>query len=169
MATYFIHDDKNLHGPFTFEEMKDKELKKDTPVWTEGLDNWVTAAEIPDLKPLLAVVPPPFVQYPNKPKPPAFVQSQPVQGQVPSFEVTETVTPYDEYAYQSEMEEYFPTKNNWKTPLIAAGILIVFALVGWAVLGDSQEVPPAKAPEQISNQFENKDGAKQELATQKGE
>ncbi len=152
MATYFIHDDKNLQGPFSFEELKDKELKKDTPVWTEGLDNWVTAVEIPELRPLLAVAPPPFVQYPSRPKPPAFTQAAPVVEQVHVIDSAPTITDYDEYAYQSEMEAYFPTKTNWKTPLIAAGVLVVFSVITWMVMDKDADVPVKPPTEQGTQQ-----------------
>ena len=42
---YWIYRDGLQRGPFTIEELADMNLTPDTPVWYEGLDNWITAAE----------------------------------------------------------------------------------------------------------------------------
>lgn len=51
---YWIYRDGLQRGPYTIEELADMNLQPDTPVWYEGLDNWITAAESPGLAPLLA-------------------------------------------------------------------------------------------------------------------
>lgn len=51
---YWIYRDGLQRGPYTIEELADMGLQPDTPVWYEGLDNWITAAESPGLAPLLA-------------------------------------------------------------------------------------------------------------------
>ena len=50
---YWIYRDGLQRGPFTIEELADMNLTPDTPVWYEGLDNWITAAESPGLAPFL--------------------------------------------------------------------------------------------------------------------
>ena len=50
---YWIYRDGLQRGPFTIEELADMNLTPDTPVWYEGLDNWITAAEAPGLAPFL--------------------------------------------------------------------------------------------------------------------
>lgn len=52
---YWIHRDGLQRGPYTIEELSEMHLTPDTPVWYEGLDNWITAAESPGLAPLLTV------------------------------------------------------------------------------------------------------------------
>lgn len=51
---YWIYRDGLQRGPFTIEELADMDLTPDTPVWYEGLDNWITADRSPGLQPLLA-------------------------------------------------------------------------------------------------------------------
>ncbi|MDE6099284.1 MAG: CD225/dispanin family protein [Muribaculaceae bacterium] len=51
---YWIYVEGLQRGPFTIEELADMRLTPDTPVWYEGLDNWIKASESPGLAPLLA-------------------------------------------------------------------------------------------------------------------
>lgn len=50
---YWIYVDGLQRGPFTIDELAQLNIKPDTPVWYEGLDNWIKAAESPGLAPLL--------------------------------------------------------------------------------------------------------------------
>jgi uncharacterized RDD family membrane protein YckC len=47
-------------GPFTIDDLKSKNILRDTLVWTEGLDNWTKAEHIPLLKEVLRATPPPL-------------------------------------------------------------------------------------------------------------
>jgi len=53
-------------GPFTIDDLKAKNIQRDTLIWTEGLDNWTKAEHIPLLKEVLRATPPP----PPTPTPP---------------------------------------------------------------------------------------------------
>ncbi|MAL59711.1 MAG: hypothetical protein CMC14_06665 [Flavobacteriaceae bacterium] len=59
---YYIFNDQRL-GPFTLEELKIRRLKKSTLVWVEGMEDWVSADSINELKEILISEPPPL---PNK-------------------------------------------------------------------------------------------------------
>jgi hypothetical protein len=48
--SYFIHDGTNQLGPFTIEELKGKGILNTTPVRKEGLDDWVPASSLEELK-----------------------------------------------------------------------------------------------------------------------
>jgi len=50
MKQYFIHNGQNEEGPFDLEQLKLQPLKKETPIWYEGLDKWTTAGEIEEIK-----------------------------------------------------------------------------------------------------------------------
>ena len=50
MRQYFIHDGLKEEGPFNLEEIKQKNLKKETQIWYEGLEAWVNANSIDELK-----------------------------------------------------------------------------------------------------------------------
>ena len=50
MTYYFIKDGDNELGPFTVKQLKSKSLRKDTPVWFAGLQEWTTAGQVYELK-----------------------------------------------------------------------------------------------------------------------
>ncbi|MCW2118893.1 GYF domain-containing protein [Flavobacterium sp. 7A] len=60
MNSYFLHNGTDSTGPFTIEELKIKNIKATTPVWCQGMPDWQTAAEVPELKNLFIVTPPPI-------------------------------------------------------------------------------------------------------------
>jgi len=60
MNKYFLHDEQNQLGPFDKSELKERKVTADTPIWHEGLTDWTTAGELPELKELFVIVPPPF-------------------------------------------------------------------------------------------------------------
>ena len=54
---FFIIKNDEQHGPFTLSQMSVVNLKGDTPVWHEGLDDWTPASEVAELKDLIAYGP----------------------------------------------------------------------------------------------------------------
>ena len=60
MKKYYYSDGENHFGPFSIEELKDVKISNETMVWFEGLDNWVPAGEVEDLKDLFKSIPPPL-------------------------------------------------------------------------------------------------------------
>jgi len=62
MKKYYLHDGQHQHGPYSLEELRDRSLTKNTPVWTSDLPDWTKAGEIPALKELFLTAPPPFVK-----------------------------------------------------------------------------------------------------------
>ncbi len=64
MTQYFYSDGQNQFGPFNINELKDKNISKDTLVWYEGLNDWTKASEISELKTLLKSTPPPLIKTP---------------------------------------------------------------------------------------------------------
>jgi hypothetical protein len=81
MRKYFIHNGQSEVGPFDFEQLKTMQLKNETPIWFEGLQNWTTANNIEELKSILnSIVSPPkfenFAQQNSNINPPIF--SKPV-------------------------------------------------------------------------------------------
>lgn len=63
MKKYFLHNGTESSGPFDFEELKAKRITKTSPIWFEGMENWKTAGEVPELKTIFAVVPPPIPSF----------------------------------------------------------------------------------------------------------
>ena len=61
MNHYYIQTSAGQEGPYTLDELSQKNIHAGTPVWNEVLHDWTPAGEIEALKPILkTVAPPPF-------------------------------------------------------------------------------------------------------------
>lgn len=62
MKKFYIMNGQNQEGPFDIEQLKLLNIKKDTPVWYEGIQNWTTAEKVENLKSILPLnlIPPKF-------------------------------------------------------------------------------------------------------------
>lgn len=109
MTDFYIHDGLIEKGPLTIDKLKLEALKKDTPIWYEGLEHWTTAGEIDLLKSL-------FV---NKTVPPPLWRT--------STDETKTTKP----ASSLSPDDIFikKTKKSFKTPLFILGAIVVVSLV----------------------------------------
>lgn len=58
MKKYFLQKGTNYEGPFDFEELKSKNISKETYVWYEGLTEWAKAGKLKELIILFNI--PPF-------------------------------------------------------------------------------------------------------------
>ena len=63
MKKYFLHNGIESSGPFDLEELKNKKISKNTPVWFDGMEKWSTAGEIDELKSLFITIPPPISNF----------------------------------------------------------------------------------------------------------
>ncbi|MFZ6664100.1 DUF4339 domain-containing protein [Peijinzhouia sedimentorum] len=84
MRKYFYTDGKTKFGPFLLDDLKNKDLTRDTLVWYYGLPTWTPISEIIELKEVLRAIPPPiikstdtFVGYQMNPDIPAGVINKP--------------------------------------------------------------------------------------------
>jgi hypothetical protein len=58
---YYLHNGKEQQGPFSIEDLKAKNITKETSIWYEGLSDWTVADNVYELKDLLIkTTPPPF-------------------------------------------------------------------------------------------------------------
>ena len=109
-------------GPFSFEEMKTKNIQRDTLIWTEGLDNWTKAEHVALLKDILRATPPPI---PN-------MESKTTSQQVPPPPIPE-VQPtgkYFGYELAGRRQRFFAT-------IVEAIILIIpYLILRTIVMGD---------------------------------
>lgn len=62
MRMYFIHDGTKQEGPYSLDELKTKNITRQTPIWFEGIDEWTIAENIEELKSIFTSVPPPFTK-----------------------------------------------------------------------------------------------------------
>ena len=121
MKNYYIHDGQQHHGPFSFAELESRNVDAATPVWTEGLGDWSTAGEMPELRGLLVKAPPPFGGPRNSATPPPIEQ-------IANSE-------YDQNLYQMEMEDLFGHERaRRRNQFIIAGVLILaIAIIAWVI------------------------------------
>ena len=52
MDQYYYTDGKERYGPFTLEQLRDRNIGLETLVWKEGMPDWVAAKNIADLQSL---------------------------------------------------------------------------------------------------------------------
>lgn len=89
---FYIAVNGQKTGPFSLEELKSKDIQKDTLMWTEGLDNWTKADHIPLLKDILRAIPPPLTnsgssQNTSQNVPPPPITNKPAQDKYFGYEL----------------------------------------------------------------------------------
>ncbi len=88
MKKYFYTDGTTNFGPFTLEELKQENIRRDTQVWCQGMKEWARAESLPELEELFELVPPRFhPEPPPAPRPVASVHRQ----QPPKSWLTESI------------------------------------------------------------------------------
>jgi hypothetical protein len=55
---YFIAEEEEQKGPFSFNELKEMGISKSTLIWKEGFEDWTEAGKIEKLQSLLKITPP---------------------------------------------------------------------------------------------------------------
>lgn len=70
MKKYYYTDGQTQFGPFTIEELKEKNLSRDTLIWFQGINDWTPAKDIPALQEIFqGSTPPPFQSQTSSPPP----------------------------------------------------------------------------------------------------
>ena len=62
---YFLYDGKSKIGPLDFDDLKTKEIKRDSLIWFEGLGDWAQAGSLDEMRPIFELQPPPIIKNPN--------------------------------------------------------------------------------------------------------
>ncbi|MGB4205819.1 MAG: CD225/dispanin family protein [Bacteroidales bacterium] len=62
MKKYYYSDGTNQFGPFTLEELRNKNITRETLVWFPELSRWKPAGTIPELATIFEPVPPPLTK-----------------------------------------------------------------------------------------------------------
>jgi len=60
MKKYFYSNDNQKNGPYSFEELQNENIKKETLIWYEGMDDWTKASDLDEMTPILELKPPSF-------------------------------------------------------------------------------------------------------------
>jgi len=66
MKKYFYHDGQDQVGPFELEELKQKQINRDTLIWFEGIEDWTKASKLPELEDFFPKTPPPVNNINNE-------------------------------------------------------------------------------------------------------
>lgn len=125
MKKFYLHNGKEQTGPFDIDDLKSKNINKDTPIWYEDLPDWTIADKIEELKDLLkTATPPPFGE--TKKTPP------PIQKTTPQTQATTSA----------------PTKKKSKIGLIVVIVVVVVLLLGGGglimVMNNPNAIPGVK-------------------------
>ena len=67
MECYYIQTNSGQTGPFSLEEMKEKHLQFETPIWKTGMTDWVKAQDLVEIQPYILKTPPAYKQSLGKP------------------------------------------------------------------------------------------------------
>jgi GYF domain 2 len=120
MEEYYFSDGEKQFGPFTLGELKDQKITKDSLIWYEGLDNWIKANEIENLKTLFKATPPPLQRI-QTPK----VEIPVIQPPIKSFNDTFKNQPFDvEQEVRNELKS-----SKQKLDNVAKYILGIFGFI----------------------------------------
>jgi len=103
MRKYYTHNGNEQLGPFSLAELKSRKITKNTPVWFEGLSDWVDASAIDELKDYFENSPPPFQT--NSTTPPKLSTSPP---------------PTENTAYPTSKKN-----SSWKTIVIVITLIVI--------------------------------------------
>jgi len=130
--TYYIrNNDENL-GPFTFEELKLHGCNGETPVWYEGLNAWTTVKEVPELSGLLKRTgPPPFVKAneDNADEKNGQFNSPPPFDSKKAENISAPEAPRAEPAAPNTQSTVSNTNPNQKFILLGIGAIILVAVI----------------------------------------
>jgi hypothetical protein len=66
MKKYFYSNGKEKYGPYSEDELLTKQLSLETLIWYEGLDEWMSLSNLPELREKFFKSPPPLPDIENK-------------------------------------------------------------------------------------------------------
>ena len=127
MRKYFIHNGQTEMGPFEMEQLNTMQLKSETPVWFDGLQNWTTAGNIPELQSIIN----------SYNLPPKF--ENPV-----SYKINPPI--YTKPDYGTNINEQVKKNNTVRNIFFAFGIIAIVFLLGMLFLfTNTNDAPPYNA------------------------
>ncbi len=117
MKKYYLHDGTDQQGPFDLNELTNKKLARDTPIWYEGLEEWKPLHEIEELNSVVLLSPPLF-----KAK----------SAAVPS---SENKSPL----YSPVLPEKKANKNSTSRRLLVVASVVVLILIGFFIYNQIEQ------------------------------
>ena len=121
MRKYFIHNGETENGPFDIEQLKSMQIKSETPIWYEGLQNWTVAGNVEELKAIIISTSTPpkfenFTQQNSNVHPPSFRKT--------NFETNQNIEP--------------KKSKTLRNVLIGVGVLAI-VFIGLSIATNSSE------------------------------
>ena len=113
---FYIAVNGQQTGPFSFDDLRTKNIQRDTLIWTEGLDSWTKAEMLPLVKDILRAIPPPL---PNTESKSIFQQVPPSPISIP-----QQTAKYFGYELARRRERLFASIV--ESIIIAIPVLIIF-------------------------------------------
>lgn len=114
---YYYLEGKDQKGPFTLEQLENIGLRPDTLVWSESLDYWRPAKEVPELQNLIRKLPPP----------PPIIDSHSQQGQGDETKINPLV---DTFVEDSNVKFWVTLKVTF----IIILFVTIFSLIGYLLV-----------------------------------
>lgn len=136
MVYWTIIEDKHA-GPFTAEQLLEKGLTAQTPVWYSGLPDWVEASEIEELRLLLASVSTPQQQQPCSPEPIQQPQPESIQQTQPEPQPIPEPQPMQPQAEQPIMPQPAPAPMpqwEWQREAVIPDEPCPPAYLAWSII-----------------------------------
>jgi len=78
MHKYFYMEGNQKLGPFTLEELKKRNIRRETPVWCHPMPDWKPAGEMPELEEVFSMIPPDYKSGASGQNSSAFTGSKPI-------------------------------------------------------------------------------------------
>ena len=120
MANYYYIENDIQKGPFSFQDLKDKKIQKNTLVWCENMENWEEAKNIEEFKEILKYTPPPIPIAPKIEKP-LKVEAEIIRKK------EKIITPEKEILIAKETKRIF--KNSFY--IIISSLVFFFIMFGY--------------------------------------
>ncbi|HHW80994.1 MAG TPA: DUF4339 domain-containing protein [Bacteroidales bacterium] len=77
MKKYFYSDGTNKFGPFSIDELREKNITEETLIWFQGLSEWLPARNFSELNDIFAPSPPPITRSSSSTDTSSSAYSQP--------------------------------------------------------------------------------------------
>lgn len=90
MKQYYYSDGLSKHGPFSLEELKARNLSRNTMLWHHPMEHWLPAEQFPELQDLFGDEPP-EVQSPGTPERPVGTRKHLPYDQMPRTWLVESI------------------------------------------------------------------------------
>lgn len=124
MSKYYYLENNQQLGPVSLEELKAKNITKETFIWYQGMADWQKAGDLPELASLFVVATPPPPQQPPQYQPP---QAAP-QYQQPQAAPQQPQAQPQYQQHQHQQAAYAPAKK--KSPVALIIIIVAVVLIG---------------------------------------